>query len=215
MKRPPEVYTQNEIDRLMGACSQDAPTGIRNRALIGLLYRTGLRIDEALSLRARDVDSAAGQVTVRHGKGGKFRVVGIDTAALALLARWLDRRREIGLNGHQPIFCTLQGGKLAGQYIRTLLPRLGARAGIEKRIHAHGFRHTLAAELLREGVDIGIISKQLGHESIAVTARYLDHIAPQRVVDVISRREWDGGSEGEKRAAASADSWIGLGRLAG
>ena len=69
-------------------------------------------------------------------------------------------------------------------------PRLARKAGLEKRVHAHGFRHSHAAQLRAEGVDIGIISKQLGHQSIATTARYLDHIAPLAVIDTMRKRVW-------------------------
>jgi integrase len=70
------------------------------------------------------------------------------------------------------------------------LHRLGHAAGIAKRVHPHGLRHTHAAELRAEGIDIGIISKQLGHTSIATTARYLDHIAPVAVIAIIAGRSW-------------------------
>ncbi len=73
---------------------------------------------------------------------------------------------------------------------RASTSRQARRAGIDKRVHAHGLRHTHAAQLRAEGVDIGIISKQLGHRSIATTARYLDHIAPQQVIDTIRQRTW-------------------------
>jgi integrase len=79
---------------------------------------------------------------------------------------------------------------VANAYIRRLLPVLGRRAGIDKRVHAHGLRHTHAAQLREEGLDIGVISKQLGHRSISTTAHYLDHIAPWTVVDALSRRSW-------------------------
>ena len=72
-----------------------------------------------------------------------------------------------------------------------IAPRLAKKAGIEKRVHPHGLRHTHAAELREEGVDIAIISRQLGHSSIATTARYLDHIAPQTVIDTVRAREWE------------------------
>ncbi len=94
------------------------------------------------------------------------------------------------MNGTYPVFCTLAGGRMGDAYVRVLLPRLGRKAGIEKRVHAHGFRHTHAAQLRVEGVDIGIISKQLGHRSIATTARYLDHIAPQQVIEAMRTRVW-------------------------
>jgi site-specific recombinase XerD len=75
-------------------------------------------------------------------------------------------------------------------YVRGLLPRLAAKAGIEKRVHAHGLRHTHAAELMREGVALNVIQKQLGHASVAVTSAYLDHIAPREVVETMKKREW-------------------------
>jgi integrase len=67
---------------------------------------------------------------------------------------------------------------------------LGRLAGITRRVHAHGLRHTMASELREEGLDIGIISKQLGHRSITTTARYLDHIAPLAVLQAMAKREW-------------------------
>ncbi len=187
---PPEVLTDDEVGRLIGACSRRAPTGVRNRALIAVLYRAGLRISEALDLFPKDLDLEAGSIRVLRGKGDRSRTVGIDPAAGAILERWLDARAGAGMNGRHPLFCTLGGARMGDAYIRVLLPRLGRRAGIEKRVHAHGLRHTHAAQLRVEGVDIGIISKQLGHASIATTARYLDHIAPQQVIETMRQRTW-------------------------
>jgi site-specific recombinase XerD len=190
---PPEVLTDAEVCTLMRACGRHTPTGIRNRALIALLYRTGLRISEALSLYPKDLDLDDGVVRVLHGKGGRSRTVGIDPGAAAVIERWLDTRYRLGLNGRQPVFCTLHGNAMADAYVRVMLKRLAARAGIEKRVHAHGLRHTHAAQLRAEGVDIAIISRQLGHSSITTTARYLDHIAPMAVVDAMRWRAWAGG----------------------
>jgi len=111
-RRPPEVLTEAEAIALMKACSARAPTGVRNRALIAVLWRCGLRISEALQLELRDVDLQAGTVRVRHGKGDRSRTVGLDEQTTALLARWLDRRRKLGAGARAPIFCTLQGGRL-------------------------------------------------------------------------------------------------------
>jgi integrase len=101
-------------------------------------------------------------------------------------------RATFDLNGCHPLLCAISGGggRLTEAYIRRLMPRLAKKVGIPKRVHAHGLRHTHAAELRSEGIDIGIISKQLGHRSIATTARYLDHIAPYAVVEAMSGREW-------------------------
>ncbi|UCC29176.1 MAG: tyrosine-type recombinase/integrase [Phycisphaerales bacterium] len=100
--------------------------------------------------------------------------------------------KQSGLRGRHPVFCTLGGHPMAAAYVRVMLKRLAVRAGIDKRVHAHGLRHTHAAQLRAEGVDIAIISRQLGHASIATTARYLDHIAPTAVIEVTRRRSWAG-----------------------
>ena len=73
---------------------------------------------------------------------------------------------------------------------RTRSSKLARKAGIEKRVHAHGLRHTHAAELMREGVRLNVIQKQLGHASVGVTSAYLDHIAPREVVETMKKREW-------------------------
>ncbi len=185
----PEVLTDDEVRRLMTACSA-RPTGVRNRALLVVLYRAGLRINEALSLYPKDVDAVVGAIRVLNAKGGRSRTVGMDPEGFAILQRWLEVREARGIIGRAPIFCDLNGAPLRTAYIRVLMPRLAAKAGIAKRVHAHGFRHTHAAQLREEGVDIGIISKQLGHRSIATTARYLDHIAPVAVVQAMRGRRW-------------------------
>ncbi len=100
-------------------------------------------------------------------------------------------RKPLGLNGRHPLFCTLQGTPMKAPYLRVLLPRLAAKAGIEKRVHPHGFRHAHAAELMREGIPLNVIQQQLGHSSVATTSRYLAHIAPQEVIDAMKQREWE------------------------
>jgi site-specific recombinase XerD len=191
-RRPAEVLTETEVLALMKVCSQRAPTGVRNRALIAVLWRSGLRISEALALELRDVDLEAGSLRVRHGKGDRSRTVGIDEQTTALLARWIDRRRGLECIGSRaPAFCTLQGVAIDTSYVRRLLPRLATRAGVEKRVHAHGLRHTHAAELAREGTPINIIRDALGHSSLAVTDRYLRDVAPQHVIDTVRARSWE------------------------
>ena len=187
---PPEVLTDSEVRGLMDACGRYTPTAVRNRALIAVLYRSGLRISEALALYPKDIDFVSGAIRVLHGKGDKSRVVGIDAGAIQYVQHWLAVRQRWGVNGCHPIFCTRSGMRIGEGYIRRLFPSLGRIAGIQKRVHPHGLRHTHAAQLREEGIDVGIISKQLGHVSIATTARYLDHIAPMRVIEAIALRSW-------------------------
>jgi integrase/recombinase XerD len=186
------VLSEAEAIALIRACSPRAATGIRNRALIAVLWRSGLRISEALALELRDIDLEQGTIRIRHGKGDKSRTVGVDQQTAALLARWLDRRRGLSPGARSPIFCTLHGGRLDTSYVRHLLPRLARRAGIDRRVHAHGLRHTYAAELAREQTPINVIRDALGHASLAVTDRYLRDVAPTHVIDTIRARRWDG-----------------------
>lgn len=188
-KLPPEVLTPDEVRALVRACSPRAPTGVRNRALLVALYRGGLRLGEALALYPKDVDSARGTVRILHGKGDKARTVGLDPEALAVVERWGDVRRHLGITGRRPLFCTLAGEPLDPSYVRQLLPRLARKAGVDKRVHAHGLRHTHAAELAEEGYPVNFIQDQLGHGSLATTDRYLRHIAPAARVDALRRRE--------------------------
>jgi len=190
-KLPPEVLTREEVNALMRACSKRAPTGVRNRALIAMLYRGQLRISEALALKPKDLNRQAGTVRVLHGKGDRARTIGLDDGAWAIVELWLQCRQRLGLSGRHPLFCTLQGKPLLSSYARGLFARLGKKAGIEKRVHPHGLRHTGAAEMRAEGVDIGVISRQLGHTTVATTSRYIAHLHPTAVVEAMKRRGWE------------------------
>jgi integrase/recombinase XerC len=187
-----DVLTAGEIERLLRACSNRAPTGIRNRALIAIAWRSGLRIGEILALRLKDIDLETGTVVVHHGKGDKRRVVGVDAGTGALLNRWLDIRRTCGADSRSPVFCTLDGGQIDSSYVRHLLPRLARRAGIEKRVHAHALRHAYAIELEREGAPLSTIRDLLGHSSAAVTDRYLRRLGTGVAVEFARARAWSG-----------------------
>jgi site-specific recombinase XerD len=189
-KLPPEPLTEGEVKALIRSCSKRAVTGIRNQALIVVLYRAGLRISEALALTPKDLDAQASTIRVLHGKGDKSRVVGLDAGAWAILHLWLDRRAAAGINSRAPVFCTLKGKPIKSAYVRALLPRLARKAGIDKRCHAHGLRHTHAYELANEGTPIHVIQAQLGHSNSATTSRYISHLNPTAVVEAIRSREW-------------------------
>lgn len=187
---PAEPLTESEVRLLLARCSRRAPSGIRNRALITVLYRGGLRIGEALALRLKDIDFEKGSVRILHGKGDKARLVGLDDGCLEVLRAWLDCRRRMGIDNRLPIFSTLKGGPLSDSYVRTMLRRIGAKAGIAKRVHPHGLRHTHAFELANEGTPLHVIQQQLGHASLAVTDTYIRHLAPQDVIKTMRLRIW-------------------------
>ena len=189
-KLPAEPLSEDEVRRLIPACSNRAQTGIRNRALLVVLYRGGLRLNEALQLLPKDLDGERCTARVLHGKGDRARLVGLDDGAWAILERWMDRRAELGITGHRRVFCTLAGDPLQASYVRALLPRLARRAKIDKRCHAHGLRHTHAFELANEGHPMHVIQSQLGHSSLAVTDKYIRHLAPQQLVETMRSRKW-------------------------
>ena len=135
---------------------------------------------------------------VREGKGRKDRVAVIDGRALGYLRAWLEvRKAKLGLNGRQPLFCSVASGstRLPGDpidpsYVRRLLPKLGERAGIDKRVHAHGLRHTMATEMVERGLPLHVIAGQLGHSSTATTDTYLAKLMPSDRIKAMRAAGW-------------------------
>jgi integrase len=186
--QPVEILTAAECRALIRHCGRGV-SGERNRAIVAMLWRTGLRAAECLNLRPRDVNLERGTVRVRKGKGKRTRTVGLDSEPAALLERWLAVRGQLSrLAGDAPIFCTLRGDAIHPSYLRQLFPRLARRAGITKRVHAHALRHTFAVELSRELVPVAEIQKALGHYNVKTTSGYLEHLEPRELVDLMRRR---------------------------
>lgn len=165
VQSPP--VTPAEALTLLDASSDRTSTGRRNRALIALLWRVGLRPGEALALGTDGVDLGARLVRVAD------RIAGIDNLAAQEIARWIERRSEMELPGDGPLISTLRGKPLSQAYVRELLPRLADRAGLDRRVHAMGLRYACAAEMAGEGIPTEIIEAQLGVRPQSSVARYL------------------------------------------
>jgi|TARA_B100000959_G_C14841403_1_gene566199 site-specific recombinase XerD len=184
MKREIDILSIEECRALMSACPSDTWAGIRNSALILVLWRSCLRISEALSLYPKDLTNAS--IRVQNGKGDRARTVGLDPEAHKVIYCWLIKRGDelkIASNRKSYLFCTRKGGPLGTSYCRHLLKRLGCKAGLEKRVHPHGLRHSGAVHYLEAGKDVVTISRILGHSNLATTNTYLNHLKP---VDVIA-----------------------------
>jgi integrase/recombinase XerD len=184
-KRDVEILTPAEVERLMRQCNATAPTGIRNRALITVLYRGALRIAEALALRPIDVNPAEGTIRVLHGKNDVARTPWIDDGAMTHVLRWMDTRRTLRLGPPSgPLFCTMKGAPMKPQYVRVMLHRIAdpEHADIGHRVHPHAFRNSWARDRAMDGVPMPIIQRQLGHQNLATTDVYLRGIAPADVV---------------------------------
>lgn len=178
---PPSPPNVEELVSVMEAFPE-TPHGRRGRAIIVVCWRTGLRISEALALEFADLDEP--NVIVRRGKGGKFRVVGMDTWGWRQLDPWLTEREQYPAG---PVFCVLQGptcGTRAlstGQF-RDELHRGAKRAGLFKRLTPHQLRHMMACDWLREEKSIYHLQRQLGHSHLGVTTRYLSSVSSEEVV---------------------------------
>lgn len=129
-------------------------------------------------------------MVVLHGKGDRRRTVGMDPAAFALLERWMDKRRQLALPVRGPVFCTLEGQPMDASYVRRLLPRLAARAGIDKRVHPHGLRHTHGFELAAEGVPVHVIHNSSATAPSPPPAATYAHVAPTERVAAMQTRQW-------------------------
>lgn len=192
---PPDPIRVEEIVSLLNACvphrsGRAAELGaLRLRALIVLLWRSGLRISEALALEERDLNRSDLAITVRRGKGDKRRVSAMDEWAWKELQVWLEARKELPFGA---IFCILTG-PTAGQPLsdtdaRRQLRAAGIRAGLRRRVNPHSFRHAHAVELWREDIDVYTIQQQLGHARLDVTAAYLRGVAPVDILEPIGHR---------------------------
>lgn len=197
-KLPGRPLPDADVVRLIEVCGK-GPSGRRNAALVAVMAGSGLRVSEALALRVSDLEERAPgrwAIYVEHGKGDRSRWTFLLVEYAVHLVAWLRERERLGLTGRAPLFCTIssnsKGRPVSDVYVRQLLPRLAARAGVEQRVHAHALRHTFATRLRRERVDLAAISRALGHASIATTSRYLDRISAQDVADAIWDVEPDG-----------------------
>jgi site-specific recombinase XerD len=180
-KKPIHLLTPDDVDALAASCSRTAPSGIRDSALIMLLYGAGLRVSEALALLPADVDLDARQVYVRRGKGGFERRVGLLPAAVPWIERWVRKRGELCVGRSRPLFCAIAKGKtgkpVSRQAVDAMLKRRGRKAGLEvERIHAHALRHSLAVRMHAK-MPAAAVMAQLGHASLATTSRYLAHLS--------------------------------------
>lgn len=170
----PEVLTLEEVERLIAVCDPSLPRGLRDRAMLELLYSSGLRVSELVWLEFSHLDLSNRMVRL-WGKGFKERVVPFGEKAQEALIAYLERGRPVLLKRSQSnyIFVSDASGRpLTRQNVWTLIKRYARRAGIQKNITPHTFRHTFATHLLENGADLRIVQEFLGHSDITTTQIY-------------------------------------------
>jgi site-specific recombinase XerD len=188
LRYPADPPTVQEIIAVMREAGTDRH-GARLRALIVVLWRGGLRIQEPLSLSERDLDSQRGSLLVRNCKGGRRREIGMDAWGWEQLRPWLTARVSLPVG---PMFCVIDGPTRGRPWssaaVRSELRRLAARAGVRRRFAPHQLRHAHAVELAREGVPLNIIQRQLGHVNLGTTSIYLQGIDTDEIIAAVNSR---------------------------
>jgi site-specific recombinase XerD len=180
------------VDEIVAVMRQPGESrhALRTRALTVVLWRSALRIQEALALNETDLDQRRGSVLVAHGKGGYRREVGIDQWALNAVRPWLAERAQLPVG---PLFCVIDGPTRgvrawSSAAVRAEFRRVGADAGVRRRFAPHQLRHAMAVELAREGVPLPILQRQLGHRTMATTSIYLSGIGIDEVIGRVAAR---------------------------
>jgi site-specific recombinase XerD len=175
-RRLPDAPKTGEVDAILeGALAEGDPLGLRNRALLELVYSAGLRSSEAVGLDLCDVDFEQEHVHVRQGKGAKDRVVPLGEEAAYWVARYLrEARPELARGAEDALFLSIRGHRLDTSTLRRLLP------------HPHRLRHAFATHLLEGGADLRAIQELLGHASLSTTQIY-SHVSARRLRRVYDR----------------------------
>jgi len=185
---PADPPTVDEIVAVMRHAGEDRH-GRRLRALIVVLWRAGLRIQEALALTETDLDERRGSVLIRHGKNDKRREVGMDAWAWSTLAPWITERTDLPVG---PLFCVIDGptrGRAwSASAVRVELRRVARDAGVRRRFAPHQLRHAHAVELLHEGIPLPLIQRQLGHSYLSTTGTYLQGIDSEEIISAVHAR---------------------------
>jgi len=179
----PVVLSVEEIDALMVAADGDEPLDLRNRAMLELLYGSGLRISELLSLRLSDLHLNMGFLNIT-GKGNKERIVPVGAEAAYSLKKYLDRgRSHLKKVPGDILFVNSRGAAISRVGFYKVLKLLTTKAGITKDVSPHTLRHSFASHLLQNGVDLRVVQELLGHEDISTTQIYT-HITKQQLQQV-------------------------------
>ncbi|MFP4083245.1 MAG: site-specific tyrosine recombinase XerD [Candidatus Aminicenantes bacterium] len=182
----PRFLTVEEVNRLLSQPDESSLRGIRDKALLELLYATGLRVSELVSLRLKDINIKDGFLLCR-GKGGKERIIPFGASAVQALQKYLDQARPQFLKKpHDSLFLTSRGGQFTRQGFWKLLKSYAEKAHLDINISPHILRHSFATHMLERGADLRSVQLMLGHTQITTTQIYT-HVTRQRLRKVYQK----------------------------
>jgi len=186
-RRLPKRLAPDEVERLTAAPDVSTPRGLRDRAMLELLYASGPRVTELCQVELRHLDLEMGLVRVL-GKGNKQRLIPFGPPAAAAIRAYLETGRGVLLHGRPSpyLFVTSRGGPMTRQTFWNLIARCGRKANIAQKLTPHLLRHTFATHLLEGGADLRSVQTMLGHADISTTQIYT-HVLPGRLRSVIER----------------------------
>lgn len=193
-RRLPKVLDPGTLARLLATPDEKTPQGLRDRAMMELLYGGGLRISELVSLDTGQVSLAEGSAIV-HGKGAKERLVLFGEPAMVSLERYLAEGRRVLIAGSKrpaaspALFVNRFGGRLTARSVQALVRKYAVAAGIPAEVHPHLLRHSFATHLLDGGADLRIVQELLGHSS-ATTTQIYTHVSRQKQAE-LTRAAWE------------------------
>jgi len=179
--RFPRTLSEGDVEKLLAAPETTRPIGLRDRAMLELLYSSGLRVSELVGLKSFEVSASEGVIRVR-GKGDKVRVVPMGEFAIDWLLRYQQQARPLLLKQRtcDEIFVTARGSSLSRQMFWILIKRYALQAGIVNPISPHVLRHAFATHLINHGADLRVVQMLLGHADISTTQIYT-HVARERL----------------------------------
>ena len=190
-KRLPKALSVEQVQRLLDIPAEGEPAMLRDRAMFELLYSSGLRLAELVQLDLGDgrLDLREGEVTVT-GKGAKTRSVPVGARARGALRDWIDARAQLAAPQEKALFVGARGRRISPGVVEKRLRLLGARQGVQGRLHPHMLRHSFASHVLQSSQDLRAVQEMLGHASISTTQVYthLDYQALARVYDAAHPR---------------------------
>lgn len=181
MQKLPEVLNAREIEALLAAPSGTDATDLRDRAMLELLYATGLRVSELVTLKLRDANTIAGYL-LAFGKGGKERLVPMGESASAAVKEYVFtvRNKQDGKGTNEYLFLSRLGDKMTRQAFWNVINKRSKQAGIWKKISPHTLRHSFATHLLENGADLRSVQIMLGHTDLSSTQIYT-HVTRERL----------------------------------